>query len=124
MFRSVGVVSPAAEPGIDAADISSNIAAIQTATGNVNATGVCYWNAGVGGGAYYALEVSGVCQNGVAPAGSVSFTKANPKFLKAAFNYLWTQKEPGVWAHNEVYATQVIYDSIVDLGGTPSFTRP
>jgi hypothetical protein len=99
----------------------ANLDAIKTATGNANATGICYWNAGVGGGQYYALEVSGVCQNGVSPAGSIPFTKANPKLLKASFNYLWTQKEPGAWAHNEFYALQVIYDSITDLGFTPSF---
>ena len=30
-------------------------------------------------------------------------------------------KDPGAWAHNEFYAAQLAYDSIVDLGGTPTF---
>jgi hypothetical protein len=85
--------------------------------------GVCYnGNANP----YFFNMLSGVCQDGVAnaPAASAAFAKFNPKLLKAAYNYQWTQKEPGAWAHNEVYVTEAIFDSIVDLGGTPTFTRP
>jgi hypothetical protein len=85
--------------------------------------GICY-NPNVN--AYWFVQTAGVCQDSVAnaPAASVSFSKMNSKLLKATYNYQWTQKEPGAWAHNEVYVTQVIYDSIVDLGATPSFVRP
>jgi hypothetical protein len=76
--------------------------------------------------------VAGVCYNGATnpywfvfdgtACTATSFAKFNPKLLKAAYNYQWTQKEPGAWAHNEYYVLQAIYDSIVDLGGTPGFT--
>jgi hypothetical protein len=100
--------------------VVTNIAAVRTATGNAAASGVCYNG---NSHPYFFLEVSGVCQDGVAnaPAASVGFN-FNPTSLKGAFNYLWTQKEPGAWAHNEYYVLQVVYDSIVDLGGTPAFT--
>jgi hypothetical protein len=103
------------------------LTSIQTyAAANASASGVegiCY-NAAKN--PYFFKVVGGICQDGVAnaPAASASFTTFNPKLLKAAYNYQWTQKEPGAWAHNEVYVMEAIYDSIVDLGGTPSFTRP
>jgi hypothetical protein len=31
-------------------------------------------------------------------------------------------KEPGAWAHNEYYVMQLVYDSILGVNGTPSFT--
>jgi hypothetical protein len=44
---------------------------------------------------------------------------------KALFNYQMYQKEPGTWAHNFRYIMQLLYDSIVDLGGdTGTLTRP
>ena len=93
---------------------TTNAAAIQTATGNAAATGVCY-----NGNAYpyWFVEVSGACS-------ATSFAKFNPSLLRAAFNYQWTVKEPGAWAHNEPYVTQVMFDAITDLGGTPTFVRP
>jgi len=45
--------------------------------------------------------------------------------LKAAFNYQYSQKEPGAWAHNTNYIAQLLIDSIEDLGGNVStFNRP
>ncbi len=74
---------------------------------------------------YFFREVAGVCQDGVAnaPAASVSY-RFNTKLLRAAFNYQWSQKEPNAWVHNYTYAAQALYDSIQDLGGTPSVARP
>jgi hypothetical protein len=47
------------------------------------------------------------------------------RMLKAAYNYQWSQKEPGAWAHNYEYITEVLIDSIQDLGGDVSgYTRP
>lgn len=90
-----------------------------TLTGST-VTGVCYDGSA---NPYFFLEVSGTCMSvGDATHTAMSFGKFNPKLLKAAFNYQWTQKEPGAWAHNEYYVLQVIYDSIVDLGSTPPFT--
>ena len=47
------------------------------------------------------------------------------KLVKAAYNYQFSIKEPGGFAHNPKYVMQVLYDSIKDLGGDVSkFTRP
>ncbi len=62
--------------------------------------------------------------NGTCDAGETTTAKFSPKASKAAFNYKWTQAEPGAWAHNEAYVFQVVFDTIQDLGGTPSFARP
>jgi hypothetical protein len=48
-----------------------------------------------------------------------------PRLLKAAFNYQFSQKDPGVYVHNNKYIIQVLIDSIEDLGGDIStYTRP
>ena len=48
-----------------------------------------------------------------------------PELLKAAFNYQYSQKDPGVFVHNPKYVMQFLIDSIEDLGGDVSkFTRP
>jgi hypothetical protein len=48
-----------------------------------------------------------------------------PRLLRGAYNYQWTQKDPGTFAHNGKYILQVLYDSIADLGGdVTGLTRP
>jgi hypothetical protein len=48
-----------------------------------------------------------------------------PRLLRAAYNYTWSIKDPGAFAHNGKYIIQVMYDSIEDLGGDVSgMTRP
>ena len=48
-----------------------------------------------------------------------------PRQLKAAFNYQYTQKDPGAFAHNAKYIIQILIDSIEDLGGdVTAYTRP
>ena len=48
-----------------------------------------------------------------------------PRLLKAAYNYQYSVKDPGVFAHNPDYILQVLYDSIEAVGGdVSSFTRP
>lgn len=45
--------------------------------------------------------------------------------LKAAYNYQYSQKEPGAWAHNFNYMAQILIDTIEDLGGDISgLNRP
>jgi uncharacterized protein YjdB len=39
-----------------------------------------------------------------------------PRLLRAAFNYQFTLKDPGKFAHNAKYIIQVLYDSLADLG--------
>jgi hypothetical protein len=48
-----------------------------------------------------------------------------PALLRAAYNYQYSQKDPGAYAHNPKYLLQVLYDSIEGVGGDASgMTRP
>jgi hypothetical protein len=50
-----------------------------------------------------------------------------PNLLRAAYNYQYSTKDPGVFAHNADYILQVLFDSIEAVGGpeaVASFTRP
>ncbi|HZZ85220.1 MAG TPA: hypothetical protein VFE30_11835 [Anaeromyxobacteraceae bacterium] len=70
-------------------------------------------------------------------------SKWDAKTAKATYNYQWSQKEPGAYAHNYDYIAQTLIDSIMDLdpaavlpcdghdslcingvGGTTVLTRP
>lgn len=54
-----------------------------------------------------------------------SYATWTPRLLRAAFNYQYTQKDPGVYVHNPKYIIQILIDSIEDLGGNVStYTRP
>lgn len=46
------------------------------------------------------------------------------KLAAAAYNYQIYLKEPAAYMHNGAYLAQLLYDGIVDLGGTPGVTRP
>jgi hypothetical protein len=39
-----------------------------------------------------------------------------PRLLKAAYNYQFATKDPGAFAHNPNYVTQLLHDSLADLG--------
>ena len=48
-----------------------------------------------------------------------------PRLLEAAYNYQYSIKDPGAFAHNPMYVMQFLYDSIKDVGGDVSkLTRP
>lgn len=47
-----------------------------------------------------------------------------PAQLKATYNWQFADKDPASFIHNGNYVEQLLYDSIVDLGGTPSVDRP
>ncbi|HNC07722.1 MAG TPA: hypothetical protein PLX14_03385 [Anaerolineales bacterium] len=48
-----------------------------------------------------------------------------PELVKAAFNYQYSQKDPGAYVHNNKYIIQILIDSIESLGGDVSmYTRP
>ena len=56
---------------------------------------------------------------------SSNANKWDSKGYRATFNYRYWVNEPGAWAHNPKYILQVLYDSIVDLGGdVTGLTRP
>ena len=48
-----------------------------------------------------------------------------PRLLKAAYNYQYSLKDPGAFAHNGQYILQILYDTLEDLGAdTSGMTRP
>ena len=47
-----------------------------------------------------------------------SATFWDAKLARAIFNYNYWSKEPGAWAHNTDYMAQLLYDSLVDVGGS------
>ena len=53
---------------------------------------------------------------------SANGAKFNPAAAKAAFNYKWSQAEPGAYAHNYEYMVRGLIDSILDLN--PAATLP
>jgi uncharacterized protein (DUF2147 family) len=55
----------------------------------------------------------------------VGYNAWTPRLLKAAYNYQYSIKDPGAFAHNPMYVMQFLYDSTKDLGGDVSkLTRP
>ncbi len=52
--------------------------------------------------------------------GPISYNAWTPRLLKAAYNYQYSIKDPGAFAHNPQYVMQFLYDSIKDLGGDVS----
>jgi hypothetical protein len=50
-------------------------------------------------------------------ASSNRYQSWSPRLLQAAYNYQYATKDPGAFAHNGQYILQLMYDSIVDLGG-------
>ena len=57
--------------------------------------------------------------------GLLGYNAWTPTLLKSAYNYQYWQKDPGNYAHNAKYMLQILYDSIVNVGGaTTGLTRP
>ncbi|MCP4359166.1 MAG: polyheme membrane-associated cytochrome C [Chloroflexi bacterium] len=54
-----------------------------------------------------------------------SYATWTPRLLQAAYNYQFSAKDTGSYAHNNQYIIQLLYDSLNDLGaGTDGLTRP
>jgi hypothetical protein len=77
---------------------------------------------------YWFIDSNG---NGAADPDEVNgdnrYATWTPTLLRAAYNYQYIQKDPGVFAHNPDYALQILYDSILAIGGedaVANFTRP
>ncbi len=68
-------------------------------------------------GAAYPYFFKDTNKNGVVDASETTAMKFDSKTLRASFNYQYSQKEPGAWAHNNKYIVQILYDSIDDLDG-------
>ncbi len=71
---------------------------------------------------YFFADANG---NGEADEGEGAYASWTPRLLKAAYNYQYSRKDPGAFAHNGQYVIQTMYDSIEDLGGdVADLTRP
>ncbi|HET7090976.1 MAG TPA: cytochrome c3 family protein [Anaerolineae bacterium] len=56
---------------------------------------------------------------------SVRYNAFTPRLMRAAYNYQYSQKDPGAFIHNPKYVFELLIDSIADLGGDVSaYTRP
>jgi hypothetical protein len=56
---------------------------------------------------------------------AVRYASFTPRLMRAAYNYQYSQKDPGAFVHNPKYVIQFLIDSIEDLGGDVSnYTRP
>lgn len=56
---------------------------------------------------------------------AIGYNAFTPRLVKAAYNYQYSQKDPGAYVHNFKYVVQAMYDSIQDLGGSvQGMTRP
>jgi hypothetical protein len=64
--------------------------------------------------------------NGTVDEGEAAYANWTPRLLRAAYNYQYSQKDPGAFAHNGKYIIQFLYDGLVDLKaeGTAAYTRP
>ena len=64
--------------------------------------------------------------NGTVDTGEAVFANAynkwSPRLLRAAYNYQFSEKDPGGYVHNAKYLIQLLYDGVADLNsalGTP-----
>jgi hypothetical protein len=60
----------------------------------------------------------------VEPTFGNRYVDADFTMLTAMYNYHLTRADPAGYIHNGIYALELLYDSIVAMGGTPSVPRP
>lgn len=71
---------------------------------------------------YFFADANG---NGEADADEEGYSAWTPRLLQAAYNYQYSSKDPGTFAHNGLYIIQTLYDSLEDVGGdVGTMTRP
>jgi hypothetical protein len=73
---------------------------------------------------YFFVDTNG---NGEAEEDELSFqnqyTTWTPRLLRTAYNYHFSRRDPGNYAHNGPYVLQLLYDSLDDLGERVSVDR-
>jgi hypothetical protein len=99
------------------------LAAMQKYATDTVGSGIVYSDASY---PYFFVDTNG---NGTADPEEVNsdnaFTTWTPRLLRAAYNYQYSGKDPGSFAHNGQYIIQTVYDSIENIGGDVSgMTRP
>ncbi|MCP5098334.1 MAG: hypothetical protein GY943_22525 [Chloroflexi bacterium] len=99
------------------------VAMQEYAAGNSGAAAIIYDSHGY---PYFFLDSN---ENGASDPGEAIYpNKYNtwtPRLLRAAYNYQYASKDPGVYTHNGQYMIQALYDSLNDMGADVSgMTRP
>jgi hypothetical protein len=61
---------------------------------------------------YFFADANG---NGARDDGETGYAAWTPRLLRAAYNYQYSAKDPGGYAHNGKYIIELLYDSIADL---------
>lgn len=84
------------------------------ATASAGGSPICYDGARY---PYWFQDQGGTCS-------TTSYSAFTAPLLRAAFNYQYSHKEPGAWAHNWRYVSQLLMDSTEDLGGPANPNRP
>jgi hypothetical protein len=73
---------------------------------------------------YFFADMNG---NGAVDEGEAVYSNRyqswTPRLLRAAYNYQFIAKDPGVYAHNPTYAMQLLIDSLDDLGQAAPLTE-
>jgi hypothetical protein len=98
-------------------------AAIQDYAADVTGTPIAYDAASY---PYFFTDTDG---NGKVDEGeaviSNQYIAWTPRLLRAAYNFQYSMKDPGAFAHNPKYVLQILHDSVADLGGDVSgMVRP
>ena len=66
---------------------------------------------------YFFVDTNG---NGTADKDEAKFPNRyknwTPRLMKAAYNYQFVTKDPAAFAHNPIYAIQLLHNSLADLG--------
>ena len=75
---------------------------------------------------YYFADKDGDGKADVDDKGAgIAYNAFTPRLVKAAYNYQYSVKDPGGFAHNPKYVLQALYDSIQEIGGdTSGLVRP
>jgi xanthosine utilization system XapX-like protein len=76
---------------------------------------------------YFFIDTNGnrKCDGAAEAVASNGFKAWTPALMKAAHNFQMSRKDPGAWAHNFNYIGQLLFDSVLDLGGsTTGLKRP
>ena len=99
------------------------LAAIQKYAKETAKVGIVY---DAGSNPYFFLDKDGDGKADKDDKGALlRYNAFTPRLLQAAYNYQYSQKDPGAFAHNPKYVLQALYDSIEDLkGDLTGLTRP
>jgi hypothetical protein len=113
-YDSNPATKPKAELGVFQARLYAAIQAYCKAKTDAATPGATYVVYNPAAYPYFVVDSN---KNGVWDSNEATAPKFDTKAFRATFNYNFSIKEPGCWAHNPKYTLQILYDAIQDLGG-------